>query len=156
MWEKFPSGGPPPNPPFGNFHIFFTVFFNLFLPFYKPLNWKKQRKIWSGFGSDPPPQFGNFSHIIPFFLKASPTANYFCSNFCIDLSAFSNHSNALQCTGEAGSGKSGDPSWRHWSVQRDIKPCPAQCMSIGVKLSCSGKLCLMLKITPVSKYRVDC
>ena len=58
MWGKFPSGGPPPP----NFHIFYR-----FLPFYKPLNWKKQRKIWSGFGSDPSPPFGNFPHLIPFF-----------------------------------------------------------------------------------------
>ena len=53
----------PPSPQFGNFHIFLPFF----LPFYKPLNWKKQRKIWSGFGSDPSPRFGNFPHIIPFF-----------------------------------------------------------------------------------------
>ena len=57
-----------PLPPVWEFSHFFTVF----LPFYKPLNWKKQRKIWSGFGSDPSPQFGNFSHIIPFFFWQRP------------------------------------------------------------------------------------
>ena len=70
MWEKFPSGGPPPpTPPVWEFSHFFTVFVKLVMPFYKLLNWKKQWKIWSGFGSDPPPQFGNFSHIIPFFVS---------------------------------------------------------------------------------------
>ena len=64
MLEKFPSGGPPP-PSLGIF-TFFTVLLKYFLPFYKPLNWKKQRKIWSGFGSVPSPLFGNFSHIMPF------------------------------------------------------------------------------------------
>ena len=57
-----------PLPPVWEFSHSFTVF----LPFYKPLNWKKQRKIWSGFGSDPSPQFGNFSHIIPFFSDNVP------------------------------------------------------------------------------------
>ena len=52
-----------PLPPVWEFSHFFTVF----LPFYKPLNWKKQRKIWSGFGSNPSPPFGNFPHIIQFF-----------------------------------------------------------------------------------------
>ena len=69
MWEKFPSGGPPPpTPPVWEFSHFSTGF----LPFYKPLNWKKQRKIWSGFGSDLSPQFGNFSDIIPFFSDNVP------------------------------------------------------------------------------------
>ena len=40
-----------PSPQFGNFHIFLPFF----LPFYKPVNWKKKRKIWSGFRPDPPP-----------------------------------------------------------------------------------------------------
>ena len=48
----------PPSPQFGNFRIF--SHFYRFLPFYKPLNWKKQRKIWSGFGSDPSHPLGNF------------------------------------------------------------------------------------------------
>ena len=39
---------------------------------------------------------------------------------------------SFPCTGEAWSGKSGNPPWRHWGVQRDVKPCPAQCMSIRV------------------------
>ena len=39
MWEKFPSGGPPP-PSLG----IFTFFLPFFLPFYKPLNWKKTEK----------------------------------------------------------------------------------------------------------------
>ena len=73
MWEKFPSGGPPPpTPPVWEFSHFFTVFVKLVMPFYKLLNWKKQWKIWSGFGSDPPPKFGNFSHIIPFFFWERP------------------------------------------------------------------------------------
>ena len=59
------------------------------------------------------------------------TANYFSTNFCIGCVCFFK---SFQCTGEAGSGKSGDPSWRHRGVQRDIKPCPAQCMSITVEL----------------------
>ena len=49
-----------PSPQLGNFHIFLPFFENIFLPFYKPLNWKKQRKIWSGFGSDPSPSLGIF------------------------------------------------------------------------------------------------
>ena len=43
MWEKFPSGGPPPpTPPVWEFSHFFTVFVKLVMPFYKLLNWKKQ------------------------------------------------------------------------------------------------------------------
>ena len=62
----------PPSPMFGNFHIFYR-----FMPFYKPLNWKKERKIWSGFGSDPSPPFGNFPHMIPFFSDLVPNAHIF-------------------------------------------------------------------------------
>ena len=57
---------PSPPPPSLGLFTFFTVF-------YKPLNWKKQRKIWSGFGSDPSPLFGNFPHIIPFFFWQRPS-----------------------------------------------------------------------------------
>ena len=55
MWEKFLSGGPP-SP-----SLWIFTFFYHFLPFYKPLNWKKkQLKIWSGFGSDPSPPLWEF------------------------------------------------------------------------------------------------
>ena len=87
MWEKFPSGGPPPpTPPVWEFSHFFTVFVKLVMPFYKLLNWKKQWKIWSGFGSDPPPQFGNFSHIIPFFSLTTILMQCAISELCAKLS----------------------------------------------------------------------
>ena len=62
MLGKFPSGAPSP-PPQGKFSPIL-----IFLPFYEPQNWKK---LWSGFGSDPPtqPLFGKFSHIFRFFSK---------------------------------------------------------------------------------------
>ena len=47
MWEKFPSGGPPPS----SLGIF-TFFYRFFCHFISPWIGKKQRKIWSGFGSD--------------------------------------------------------------------------------------------------------
>ena len=65
MWGKFPSGGPPP-PSLGIF-TFFTAFSILLAP-----ELEKTEKIWSGFGSDPSPQFGNFSHIILFFSDNVP------------------------------------------------------------------------------------
>ena len=40
---------------------------------------------------------------------------------CIDCQAGEGCSGLI----EAGSGKSGDTSWRHRGVQRDFKPCPA-------------------------------
>ena len=71
MWEKFPSGRPPP-PPFWEF----SDFFYRFLPFNKPLNWKKQKKVWSGFGSDPsPPLWEFFPHNPVFFLTTFLTTN---------------------------------------------------------------------------------
>ena len=76
MWEKFPSGGPPPRlPPVWEFSHFFTVF----LPFYKPLNWKNREKYGVGLGQTPPP-FWEFSHIIPFFFDHVPKAYLTLSN----------------------------------------------------------------------------
>ena len=73
MWEKFPSGGPPPpTPPVWEFSHFFTVFVKLVMPFYKLLNWKKQWKIWSGFGSDPPPPVWEFFPHNPVFFWQRP------------------------------------------------------------------------------------
>ena len=63
MWGKFPSGGPPP-PSLGIF-IFFTVF----LPFYKPLNWKKTEKSMEWVWVRPfPPLWEFVPHNPVFFL----------------------------------------------------------------------------------------
>ena len=56
MWEKFPSGGPPPpTPPVWEFSHFFTVFVKLVMPFYKLLNWKKTVKNMEWVWVRPPP-----------------------------------------------------------------------------------------------------
>ena len=65
MWEKFPSGGPPPHlPPVWEFSHLFTVF----LPFYKPLNWKKTEKNMGSVWVRPlPPLWEFFPHNPVFF-----------------------------------------------------------------------------------------
>ena len=65
MWEKFPSGRPPsPLPPVWEF----SHFLPFFLPFYKPLNWKKNREKYGvSWGQTPPPPLWEFSPHNPVF-----------------------------------------------------------------------------------------
>ena len=57
-----------------NLSPYLPFFFN-FLPFYKPLNWKKLRKIWSG--SDPPPVWELFPHNPVFLSENVPKSHNF-------------------------------------------------------------------------------
>ena len=117
MWEKFPSGGPPPHTPpvweFSHFLPFFLIF--IFLPFYKPLNWKKLRKIWSG--SDPPPVWELFPHN-PVFL--SENVPYTHTSFQVDRSFLRPQSTAPP--GPSGSNTPSSP--------------PQPCLWQDVNLSC--------------------
>ena len=68
---KFLSRGPsPPTHPILGVCTFLPFFFIIFLLFYKAPELEKNEKNMSGFESDaPPPLFGNFPHIIPFFSR---------------------------------------------------------------------------------------
>ena len=71
MWEKFPSGGPPPAPPSLGIFTFFLPFFKIFFcDFISPWIGKNREKYGVGLGQTPPPVWEFSPHNPVFFLKA--------------------------------------------------------------------------------------